>query len=154
LLLTALCVAVPLAAQPDDDPSTGPQTVLIKLKNSPQQGPRELVIGPHAVATCKGNRGCADHFFVRWVGQKNAGEKIQIEFTTPGAGDCFDKTFFTVDDTGKNAEVMVTVFSEGHPLCKNKTMFFYDVSCVGGENGDCGGVEKVDPGAMVGGGSG
>jgi len=149
LLVAMLCLAAPLAAQ--SDPDTGPQTVLIKLK-SQGSGPREIVLGPHAVAACKQNKGCSDHFTLRWIGSKNAGEKLLVEFTTPGSGDCFDKIYFTIDDTGQPAEKTVTV--RDSPLCVPKTAFNFDVSCIGGAGDNCGGVAKLDPGAMVGGGTG
>lgn len=151
VLMALLSVAVPLEAQ--SEPDTGPQKVLIKLRSQGPDEPRKIVIGPQAVATCKHGNGCADHFTMRWIGQANEGEKILIEFTTTGSGDCFDKTYFTLDETGPSGDVQVTVNSDA-PLCKNKTAFFYDVSCIGGEGDNCGGVERVDPGAMVGGGGG
>jgi hypothetical protein len=153
VLMAVLWITAPLAAQ--SVPDTGPQQVLIMLQPQGPEEPRKIVVGPHAVATCKNNNGCADHFTMKWIGQKNEGERIRIEFTTPGSGDCFDHTYFTLDGTtGPGSEQKVTVYSEDHPLCKNKSAFFYDVSCIGGEGDNCGGVETLDPGAMVGGGPG
>lgn len=151
LLAAMLWIAAPVEAQSSNG-AFGPQTVFIRLLPGT---PRTIEIGPQAVGVCKGNKGCPDHFFMAWIGTPgNSGESIQIEFTTPGSGDCFDKTFFDVEHGPQN-KVQVTVHSQA-PLCKakGKASFLYDVSCVGGEGGDCGGVVPVDPGAMVDGGSG
>jgi hypothetical protein len=164
LLVALLWIVSPLAAQtqgpPDrpaepglpadpENPPEGFQTVFIKLV-SKGAGAREIVLGPQAVTACKGGKGCADHFKMRWIGSRNDSETIHVVFEE-GADVCFDPADFTLYDTGVKNEQTVTVRSD-NPDCKSKAFFSYDVSCVGGEGGDCGGVETFDPGAMVGGG--
>ncbi len=149
-LSVAFPMASPLAAQ--DEPNIGPVQVLVKLQQQGAGQSRRIKIGPRAAGVCRKAIDCSNHFTVRWVGAKEDGERIQITFVTPGAADCFDNIDFTVDDTGPAAQKTVTLVDSD--ACPNKAFFFYEVSCIGGAGGNCGGVEKVDPGAMVDGGQG
>ncbi|MDX1501529.1 MAG: hypothetical protein R3325_04135 [Thermoanaerobaculia bacterium] len=151
-LLAMLVPAAPLMAQQGPEPNLGPPEVVVKLQPQGAEAPRKLLIGPRGIGVCKQSAVCGDHFTVVWVGNRNAGELIRVRFDDPdAAGECFDKTDFTVDDVGVPNRVTVKVRSD-NPDCPDKTAFFYTVSCEGGAEGNCGKVQPVDPGAMIDGG--
>jgi hypothetical protein len=145
-LVAVVYGGTPVAAQ---NPNIGSPDVLVKLMPGT---PRQIRIGPRGFGVCKNANVCADNFTVMWVGAKNDGEQIRINFTTPGASHCFDKVDFTVEGIGASHKVTVTLAPNSD--CPMKAAFFFDVSCTGGESGNCGGVVPVDPGAMVDGGNG
>ena len=150
-LTAALFGGPPVAAQPPPaPPNIGPPDVRVQLMPGT---PRKIRIGPRGVGVCKNPSVCANHFTVMWVGMKNTGEKIRIEFTTPGASDCFDNVSFTIDGIGAGFEKTVTALPPRMD-CPKKGFFFFEVSCIDAAGGNCGGVAPVDPGAMVDGGRG
>ena len=154
LCLTAALFGGPaVAAQPPNGPNIGPPDVRVQLMPAVGNQPRKIRIGPRGVGVCKDQSVCANNFTVMWVGAKKPEEKIRIKFTTPGASDCFNKVDFTINDTGPLAKETVTAYGPKTD-CPKKAFFFFEVSCIGGDGGDCGGVAPVDPGAMVDGGRG
>ena len=146
MCLVASLFVAPLLAQPVD---TGPPDVRVMLKPQQQGQPRTIVVGPRAAGVCIASPDCPDRFTVMWVGNKNEGETIQIDFITPASGDCFHPISLTLDALGDPGKKTVQVQNSALCRLKGKTAFFYEVRCVGGEGGDCGGVLKVDPGGMV-----
>jgi len=149
----AEAAAAPGAA-PGDAPNVGAPDVRVMLRPQGADEPRRIVIGPRAAGVCISQPDCPDHFTIMWVGSRNEGEKIRIVFVSEGAGDCFDNIDFTIDDTGMAYRQTVKVRNTWLCRKRGKTSFFYEVSCVDAEGGDCDGVEPVDPGGMVDGPSG
>jgi hypothetical protein len=143
----ALLVLLPasLVAQ---DPNTGPPDVLIKLV--PDGEGRKLVVGPRGVGLCHNSTVCGTFMTFMWVGANNEGEMLEVTFTTDGVSDCLDPTTLTLNGVGAQYKKVVTV----KPTCTGKNAFFYEIECKGGKDDNCGGVPKVDPGAIVEGSSG
>ena len=146
IFLSLMLFATPLLLA-QASPPTGPVDIMVQLRPQPQGEPRKIVVGPRAAGVCPDSDDCSDHFTIRWLPPANEGEKIRIRFLdTAAAGKCFDYTDFTIDEPTTTRTV--TLRAE-RPECPKKTFFFFEISCVGGEGGDCGGVQPVDPGAMV-----
>jgi hypothetical protein len=144
-LALALLVVFPVAstAQGDADPSTGPPDVLIKL--IPDGDGRKLVVGPRGVGVCTDSTVCGTFMTFMWVGANREGERLEITFTTDGASDCLDPATLTLNGIGGQYKKVVVVKT----TCTGKNAFFYEIECKGGADDNCGGVPKVDPGAIV-----
>ena len=147
--------------------------VNIRLKGGTDDGPRRIVVTPNASGVCHlppgtekdaEGQSCPSKLEFRWVGQAaDPTERIRVEYKdglfwgeggTPARvapHECFD---FPEDESSFELENGPT---HGHELrlrpdataCPEKVAFFFDISCRGGAEGNCGGVETLDPGTMV-----
>lgn len=162
-----LLISPPLAAQaeeaPPEPPPPPPRPVNIQL--NPGQ-PREIAVKPNVTGVCRRTfwvrLDCPSELNFRWTGPPGAaGERIQVLyqdglywdqgvpkkvaasecFYFPGGANPFE--LMHGPQNGKNL-----VFRGDNDKCPSKVAFFYDISCVGGEGGNCGGVETLDPGTM------
>ncbi len=143
----------------DEEPDTGNPLVKIKLRPQGPDNPRRIIVGPSGVGVCvRAAKGvCGDTIAFRWIGRKQADERITITFddtAPPTSEDCFGKASGTIEDTGPAHEIAFTAGGGNgtcipEPPAKPASAFFYTVSCEGGEGGNCGGVVPVDPGALV-----
>ncbi len=177
LLLTVVfgCASMtdPKTAQemPDvvaEEPDTGNPVVKIKLRPQGKGKPRRIIVGPRGVGICEQaeEKVCGDTITFRWIGEKEAGEKITITFEesvstgakTSSAEECFGKASDTIMDAGKASEVTFKA-NPGKCIPKSRVgkpavAFFYTISCNDPEDTKCGGVVPLDPMALVEGGGG
>lgn len=147
--------------------------VNIRLDPDPQNPdtPRKIVVTPNASAVCHAppeaapdtpEQSCPSKLTFNWVGQPGKPtEKIRVDYkdglfwaedgtpATVAPDRCFDfpegKSSFEIEDGGR----YVLSLKPGSTDCPQKVAFFFDISCQGGEGGNCGGVETLDPGTMV-----
>ena len=145
----------------------------IRLDSDPDSpdAPRKIVVRPNASAVCHRppeapadtpGQSCPSKLTFNWVGSPGQPtEKIRVDYkdglfwsedgtpSTVAPDKCFDfaegESSFEIEDGGSH----VLALKSGSTDCPQKVAFFFDISCQGGEGGNCGGVATLDPGTMV-----
>lgn len=156
LLAIALCIL------PCGSLWANPSIVNIRL--APGE-PRTVEITPRATVVCRNDANCPTDLNFRWVGStgNDPTEVIVVEYKNglywdeegnPAqipATDCFDfpdgKNPFELRHGPANGRNLV--FKQDAEACKDKVVFFFDISCQNEAKDSCGGVVTLDPGTMV-----